>query len=63
MISHLTRHVKSNTAQISAVKFLNMKYIHETTTDAVILSRVSVTKKRVWISESVYCIFTSRNYN
>jgi hypothetical protein len=28
-----------------------------------ILSRVSVTKTRVWIGESVYWIFTSRNYN
>jgi hypothetical protein len=29
----------------------------------LILSRVSVTKARVWIGESVYWIFTSRNYN
>jgi hypothetical protein len=27
------------------------------------LSRVSVTKTRVWNGESVYWIFTSRNYN
>jgi hypothetical protein len=29
----------------------------------MILSPVSVTKARVWIDESVYWIFTSRNYN
>jgi hypothetical protein len=29
---------------------------------AFILSRVGVTKTRVWIGESVYWIFTSRNY-
>jgi hypothetical protein len=30
---------------------------------AAILLRVLVTKARVWIGESVYRIFTSRNYN
>jgi hypothetical protein len=29
----------------------------------IILSRVSVTKTRVWIGESVYWMFTSRSYN
>jgi hypothetical protein len=29
----------------------------------IILSRVSVTKTRVWIGDSVYWIFTSHNYN
>jgi hypothetical protein len=28
-----------------------------------LLSRVSVTKTRVWIGESVYSIFTTRNYD
>jgi hypothetical protein len=28
-----------------------------------LLSRVSVTKTRVWIAESVYWIFARRNYN
>jgi hypothetical protein len=34
-----------------------------TNSATIILSRVSVTKTRVWIGESVYWIFTSRNYN
>jgi hypothetical protein len=29
----------------------------------LVLSRVSVAKTRVWIGESVYWIFPSRNYN
>jgi hypothetical protein len=32
-------------------------------TDLILLSRVTVTKARVWIGEPVYCIFTSRDYN
>jgi hypothetical protein len=63
MISHLTRHAKSNSAKISEVRFLSMKYIYDTITDAIVLSRVSVTKTRVSIGDSVYGIFTRRNYN
>jgi hypothetical protein len=63
MISHLTRHAKSNTAKISAVRFLSMKYIYETTTNALVLSRVSVTKIWVRIGESIKWIITSSNYD
>jgi hypothetical protein len=38
--------------------YARAKYIFQN-----ILSRVWVTKTRVWIGESVYWIFTSRNYN